>query len=417
MQAPSVTTTYFVRDSIDATGCLDNKQFTVNINPPPSITARDTAICAGEQINLSTLVQGITSINNLEYGTAFGAYSLPNGMQAPMVTTTYYIRDSLSAPSCLDTTQLTVTVKPATTKAMAGNDQLNICGTMVNISANMPSVGTGAWSASPSGGSFGNVNQSSTTFTGNIGTTYTLTWTITGECGNETDQLMVQFNPDSDNDTVQDCNDICPNGDDRVNTDGMGMPDACDCDPNNMNDEMMEVMGLIGGYILPGTYQSSFEITSSSDVQDGSLVQFKAGNTIVLQPGFYAEAGSEFIAKIELCNNPSLSGNSLIDKEVTALTGLNKIGKKVNKLDWQISPNPFNDALKVKATFSADQSIISLSVHDHLGRLVTTVIKNQAFSEGVYEWVIDGENIPTGINYLLIQTSEGPNVKKLIKVE
>jgi hypothetical protein len=416
MQSPTVTTTYYIRDSIDATGCSDSKQIIINVNPRPSILARDTTICAGELINLSTLIQGATAMNNLEYGTALGTYTLSNGIQAPTVTTTYYIRDSLNAPSCLDTTQLTVTVKPATVMAMAGNDQLNICGTTVNISANMPSVGTGTWSATPSAGSFGNVNQANTTFTGHFGAVYTLTWTITGECGNESDQIIVQFNPDSDNDTVQDCNDICPNGDDRVNTDGMGMPDACDCSPNDINDEEVEVIGSFGGYIVSGTYQASFEITSNSRVRNGSLVQFKAGNAIVLEPGFHSEAGSEFMAKIELCNNASLLDKSLINRELTGLTDFNKIGKGENKFDWQISPNPFSDALKVKATFSKDESIISLSIHDHLGRLVTSIIKNQAFSEGTYEWLIDGKTIPTGINYLLIQTSEGPSVKKLIKV-
>ena len=73
-----------------------------------------------------------------------------------------------------------------------------------------------------------------------MGATYRLRWTVSeGICSGQYDEVNIRFNPDTDGDTVQDCSDMCPGGDDRINTDGTGMPDDCDCEPGDATNEFM----------------------------------------------------------------------------------------------------------------------------------------------------------------------------------
>ncbi len=87
---------------------------------------------------------------------------------------------------------------PQPTTAIAGSDSsFNDGTTTTNLSANTPETnhGTGTWSIiSGEGGSFTNVNDPNTTFSGNNCTDYELSWTITTLCGSSTDEVIVSFN-------------------------------------------------------------------------------------------------------------------------------------------------------------------------------------------------------------------------------
>ncbi|RYE11831.1 MAG: hypothetical protein EOP51_32550, partial [Sphingobacteriales bacterium] len=81
----------------------------------------------------------------------------------------------------------------------AGPDQTGTatCGlTTVTLNANAPVVGTGVWSKiSGAGGTFSNVNNRNSTFTGTAGVTYVLRWTISNApCTASTDDVTVTFN-------------------------------------------------------------------------------------------------------------------------------------------------------------------------------------------------------------------------------
>ena len=78
------------------------------VNPQPSIVGRDTAICDGQTVDLNTLITG-TALGGLEYGTTFGTYDASNPV-TPSATTTYFVRDSVDATGCLDTTAIIVTI-------------------------------------------------------------------------------------------------------------------------------------------------------------------------------------------------------------------------------------------------------------------------------------------------------------------
>lgn len=105
---------YYIRDSIGATSCVDTAQITVTINQP-HILGRDTAICLGDSIDLSNLVNKITSGDSLEYGITFGNYTLVDSIVTPSMdgqTYTYFIRDSIGTTGCIDTALVNIYVNP-----------------------------------------------------------------------------------------------------------------------------------------------------------------------------------------------------------------------------------------------------------------------------------------------------------------
>jgi len=85
---------------------------------------------------------------------------------------------------------------PSPTAANAGLDQLQVSSPSTNLAANVPLVGTGTWSIlSGSGGSFDNINDPITPFTGNPGSSYLLRWSISSICGTTTDDVTISFAP------------------------------------------------------------------------------------------------------------------------------------------------------------------------------------------------------------------------------
>jgi len=84
--------------------------------------------------------------------------------------------------------------QPQPSLADAGNDQLNITNSSVVLAANVPSFGTGQWSlVNGTGGSFSDMNSSTSTFSGMEGQTYELQWTITNSCNSSSDNIFVSF--------------------------------------------------------------------------------------------------------------------------------------------------------------------------------------------------------------------------------
>ena len=84
---------------------------------------------------------------------------------------------------------------PQPTIANADEDQtINTTVTSVTLAANIPVDGTGIWSVvSGEGGSFTDVNDPTTTFSGNSCTDYTLQWEIATACTQSTDNVNISF--------------------------------------------------------------------------------------------------------------------------------------------------------------------------------------------------------------------------------
>jgi len=113
----------------------------------------------------------------------------------------YVLRWTISnSPCTASSDDVSITFNPRPTIANAGPDQLNVCVTTstgnVVLAANTPNNGTGVWSVynGVSGGSFTLNSDPTTTFTGAVGPTYVLQWTISnGLCTASSDLVSVSF--------------------------------------------------------------------------------------------------------------------------------------------------------------------------------------------------------------------------------
>ena len=81
-------------------------------------------------------------------------------------------------------------------------------------------------------------------------------------------------------------------------------------------------------------------------------------------------------------------------------------------------PNPFNNETALKIVVEKD-SRISLNIYNMQGELIKTVINDEYFTQGTYEFVWEGENnsgnqIPNGVYFGVLHSAEQTNTLKLI---
>ena len=132
-------------------------------------------------------------------GGSFANASLNNTTFTGVSGNTYVLRWTITNAPCVPSTDdVTITFNSNPTTANAGVDQVGVatCGlTTVTLAGNSPVIGTGAWTIqSGTGGSFTDPTLFNTTFSGSVGTTYVLRWTINNPpCISTFDDVTVTF--------------------------------------------------------------------------------------------------------------------------------------------------------------------------------------------------------------------------------
>jgi uncharacterized protein (TIGR02145 family) len=129
-------------------------------------------------------------------GGVFADASSPTTQFTGQSCTAYVLKWSLSGNCFSSDDNVNISFFKAPTAANAGSNQtITTAATSVTLAANTSASGeTGTWSIiSGTGGSFSNTNAPNATFTGNACTTYTLRWTIQGQCLNSNDDVTIGF--------------------------------------------------------------------------------------------------------------------------------------------------------------------------------------------------------------------------------
>jgi len=164
-------------------------------------------------------------------------------------------------------------------------------------------------------------------------------------------------------------------------------------------------------------YEVSNSITSTAvlspdvtDPLDGTLVDaganvtYDAGAFICLNPGFNAEYTSNFLAIIDGCAGQFKSGAPEFGQNL------------VNTL--AIYPNPFSEQCSIDFNLVEDNavtvSVSAVSVSDIMGRKIETIVNNEQKAAGKHQFTFDGSNLPVGIYYCTIQTSDHIETKKMV---
>jgi uncharacterized protein (TIGR02145 family) len=122
--------------------------------------------------------------------------SMPNTLFTGQSCTNYVLRWTITDVCNSSVDEMNVNFQKATTTANAGaNQNITNNSTQVTLSANAPTTGeTGTWTIiSGVGGNFSNANSSTSTFTGNACSSYTLRWTMQGLCSSNIDDVVISF--------------------------------------------------------------------------------------------------------------------------------------------------------------------------------------------------------------------------------
>ena len=81
-----------------------------------------------------------------------------------------------------------------------------------------------------------------------------------------------------------------------------------------------------------------------------------------------------------------------------------------DKLNASVSPNPFNDLVKIDFTYSNKQCV-SVEIMDFQGR----IIKSEMYSGGK-EMTVDLSSYRAGIYFVMLRYTDATEVQKIIKM-
>ncbi|MEM1119668.1 MAG: BspA family leucine-rich repeat surface protein [Bacteroidota bacterium] len=328
---------------------------------------------------------------------------------------TFQLRWEVSA-SCGDAADtVTITLQ---LPVSAGSSQLAVCGTSQQLSANPVADGTGQWqfTSNPNNsGSLNDVNDPRAILMGNFGTTYELAWQVTGgECDGMIDNVTIRFQPDSDNDQVPDCEDICPGGDDTVNSDNSGLPDDCDCSPFSPAGDSIHVTTAFLNNISEDSVAIKADDQLTADAAIGmnkTHVIFQAVTSVVLQPGFQVGNGVQFTARID----KNCSTNTF-ESETANIHHLKAKRTVTENLGLSIQPNLVRESASVYAALKAAQPI-TLQLFNQNGQLVQTLLNRVPQAAGTHEYRLEVGTLPSGLYFVRMQGATSVVTKRLVVVK
>jgi len=181
--SPTTTTTYTVSGT-DGNNCQNTATVTITVNPLPMVvTSPDTAICAGNSVNISA--SGAVSYL---WSPAAGLSNttIANPVASPASTTTYTVTGT-DGNACVNTATVTVSIL-ALPVVSAGSD-VSIC---IGASTNLNASGALNYQWSPATGLSAS-NISNPLASPVVNTSYTVTGTDANGCQN-TDNVSVTVN-------------------------------------------------------------------------------------------------------------------------------------------------------------------------------------------------------------------------------
>jgi uncharacterized protein (TIGR02145 family) len=186
------------------TGCTETFD-EVNVKFQKAITAANagvnqtfTDVTTQTTLNANTAgvaESGIWTIISGIGGTLENSSS-PNTLFTGQSCSNYVLRWTIVDVCNSSSDELNINFQKATTTANAGADQtITNNATQVTLAANAPMIGeTGVWTVvSGTGGFFSNTNSPTSTFIGNACSSYTLRWSIQGQCSSNFDDVVISF--------------------------------------------------------------------------------------------------------------------------------------------------------------------------------------------------------------------------------
>lgn len=359
---PTITTTYYLTESIPATGCSKEDSVKVKVNPLPAANAGlSTSIC----LDLPAII-GDTAI----LGDTYLWSSLPAGFSStaanptvtPTVTTTYYLSESITATGCTKKDSVLITVNPLPASGVI-KDTIVCSQSTLSIGSTAVNGNTYSWTSSP----IGFTSTASNPAVNPTGTTsYMLTETNSFNCS-KTYFVTVTTKP---------------------------LPDA------------HFTLTYLGDTAILTAIDSSFVDSSYVWILgDGTTATGHKVLHVYAHDIQYAVLMA--LSDTNGCRN---ANDSSINIEFSGIeTDL------TNKYSIGLYPNPFHSSITIKYSILKPEKT-TITLYDVTGKPIG-VIEDKYLSTGNYETEINTEkyNLSPGVYMLRFTTEEGSVSKQMVK--
>ena len=178
--------------------------------------------------------------------------------------------------------------------------------------------------------------------------------------------------------------------------------------PANLTLSSTEPGTLSAGLVI---FNADFGIVASNTITTGVVkVEYKAGESVNLATGFWAQRGSHFRAYIQDCDGSTRPGYVDVEREKSNSRTQNRAS------GMEVFPNPFHETFNIQFEVSKPGEV-SVQLSDALGRLVGAAINQQLFEAGQHSIQMEYGQLPPGFYYLTLSTSDGQWAQKLVKGE
>jgi len=306
-----------------------------------------------------------------------------------------------------------------------GENKYDLCGSTVRLGntndvSEVPEL-QGEWTFVSNPGETGELLGGNDVFNpvlkGAFGVEYEIKWTVENmeDSRQSSSTVIVSFGPDADlpgglPDGTQDCVDLCLGGDDSENTDGVGLPDDCDCNPMNADTEFRLLSVIPANNILEADYE--LETDAIVEANDGHVIA-KAGRKVTLKPGFHAQAGASFHAYLDDCFEEPVSANALEDAglpQSPMTTGI-----AIEKTDMAVIPTIASSETLIRLSVSEFQDI-SMIVIDQSGQVVRQLMDGQPLDAGQYDYQLQLEAFQPGMYFIQVVGKDTNITRRLVVV-
>ena len=183
---------------------------------------------------------------------------------------------------------------------------------------------------------------------------------------------------------------------------------------------------------LESVHSSLGRPASWSTIPSGATSEYVAHNSITLHPGFHAQAGSNFTARIEPCNGCPRSTsvivkNATTDDEyneeesigqfseiITTTNAGNDFQQEESKtFSFSIYPNPTNGFVTVDYTLNIDAPIL-IELYNLFGQRLKLIVPQQNQKAGDYSVQASVSDLGTGTYIIRVTFGEQTESKQLI---
>lgn len=169
----------------------------------------------------------------------------------------------------------------------------------------------------------------------------------------------------------------------------------------------------------PIFYEADLSIEASNSIGPGTSVKYDAGEYILLKNGFFAQAGTTFLAHIDGCGPIQLTHGDDYepDFELAPLSRPTEDQKATTAAAsnmLQAAPNPFTASTALTYTLAAP-TIVRLELYDNTGRLVRILQDGMLQAADTYQMDMAGEALAPGVYYCRMTAGEQVQVLKLVR--